>query len=179
MKYLVSSEKSPPFLSIRRAGNERLQWERNGILKTEEITETVEKDGEQVEKTTKRVIELDGQVQFIAGIFDEDELPDRNEYGVYTKVPNEEGTAFIDTPQEKLDEGREVFQRQRALATVSTSKQYLADTDYVVLKKAEGVLNDTQINQMYPDLLSKRTAARTAINDAEATLQQLSNHAQS
>ena len=166
MFYLVENTDTPPFLAIAPAAADEAELIAQRLVQFENIT--TEREGEQV--TTEQPIR---PLKRMPGVFSESELPAENEQGVYTKVLNEAGTAFVDVPQERQDKAARALRKDQAINAIATQKKYLNETDYIILKKAEGVLTDAQMAVQYPDVLTKRANARTAINDAETTLQTL------
>ena len=166
MFYLVENIDTIPYLAISPAAGTEEVLIQQRLVEFETITTAVEGEQGSTEQPIRPLKKL-------PGVFSEHELPAENEQGVYTKVLNETGTAFISTPQDKLDAASRTLQREALHHTIATSKQYLQQTDYIILKKAEGVLNDTQLDTQYPSVLEKREAARIAINQAEMTLQTL------
>ena len=164
MFYLVENIDAPPFLAIAPAAADEAELIAQRLVQFENITREV--DGAQV--TTEQPIR---PLKRMPGVFSADELPAENEQGVYTKRVNEERTAFVDVPQERQEEAARALRKDQAINAIATQKKYLNETDYIILKKAEGVLTDAQMAAQYPNVLAKRANARTAINEAEATLQ--------
>ena len=172
MKYKVDNIEDVPYLTAMPCGENKSQWESAGVLQMETLTEikTHPLTGEAVEEKTQRPVRVNGQVQFIAGVFDEGELPVLNQEGAYMKILNAAGDALIDTPPEKLEAAAQGNRRAQAHIATEQSKRYLVQTDYVILKMAEGVLTREQAEQQYPGVLAKRTAARAVINEEESFL---------
>ena len=168
MFYLVENIDTTPFLAIAPAAGSEEELIKQRLVQFENITREV--DGAQV--TTEQPIR---PLKRMPGVFSESELPTENEQGVYTKVLNEAGTAFVDVPQERQDKAARVLRKDQAVNAIAAQKKCLNETDYIILKKAEGVLTDAQMAAQYPDVLTKRANARTAINEAENTLRTLNN----
>ena len=172
MKYKVDNIEEVPYLAILPCGADESQWESAGVLQMETLTETKTDllTGEVVEEETQRPIRVNGQVQFIAGVFNEEDLPVLNPDGAYTKILNAAGDVLIDTPPEKLETAARSRRQAQAHIATEQSRRYLVQTDYVILKIAEGVLTREQAEQQYPGVLAKRAAARVVINEEEAFL---------
>ena len=164
MFYLVENIDTTPFLAIAPAAGSEEELIKQRLVQFENITREV--DGAQV--TAEQLIR---PLKRMPDVFSESELPDENEQGVYTKRVNEERMAFVDVPQERQDAAARALRKDQAVNAIATRKKYLNETDYIVLKKAEGVLTDAQMAAQYPDVRAKRANARNAINEAEATLQ--------
>ncbi len=86
-----------------------------------------------------------------------------------------DGKYFIEenteTPQEYLD----ILERERKIVEIQNLKQYLAQTDFVVIKMQEAFIFDNndlleELKVKYADVLVARQQARARINELEILL---------
>lgn len=84
-------------------------------------------------------------------------VSEANSLGLLINI-QEDGTLLI---SEQITSDEELAQRE-----ISTLRQYLAETDWCVIKCME---TGVSLSSLYPEVSEKRTQARTRINELEAT----------
>ncbi len=84
------------------------------------------------------------------------------------RVIDREGVEAIPEHDEEEEIYRYTLYTEEELARIEISslRQYLAETDWTVIKCME---TGSSLSQLYPEVSEKRAAARTRINELEAT----------